>query len=236
MKIHIHCPQCFNEHIPIDDPGWIDVPHSGERKFTCKNGHKCKMVFINPLYELLFESGACALADGYPREAVATFAASIERYYEYITKELLATSGIPKATIERAWKTIKLSERQVGAFRMLFLRELKRQSPDMERRVEFRNGVIHKGEFPTEEEAIQYGQDCLDHITDIEQKLKEWYTKSGKVRPRFTADIESADNVVWAVSGSIIGQDIALFDWIKRRREEGVPAGTAIACTTHMIT
>ena len=39
--------------------------------------------------------------------------------------------------------------------------------------VEFRNNVIHKGTFPTAEEATDYGQFCLDHIIGIRATLQD---------------------------------------------------------------
>ena len=182
MRIYVHCPVCLNEYFAQmqrttkgDSAGMrpvvpypSDVPDDGIVELTCRQNHETVILLYANRFGLLFDSGASALADGYPREAVASFAASVERFYEHITTALFAANGVQRAAIDKYWKTVKnQSERQLGAFRAAYLQDFKQVAPDLEKYTEFRNSVIHKGHFPTHDEAAKYGQVCLDHMRQI---------------------------------------------------------------------
>lgn len=55
---------------------------------------------------MLFEIALNAIVDGYQREAVSSFAASIERFYEFAIRVLTRTSQVPRDIIESAWKAV----------------------------------------------------------------------------------------------------------------------------------
>ena len=50
----------------------------------------------NLKFELLFELGINALIDGYPREAVSSFASALERFYEFFCQVAALALSIPK--------------------------------------------------------------------------------------------------------------------------------------------
>lgn len=70
-----------------------------------------------PRYETLFDWACLALSDGYCREAVASFAASLERFQETAIRAICLHMGMDQEAIASTWKHFgKLSERQLGAF------------------------------------------------------------------------------------------------------------------------
>lgn len=76
---------------------------------------------------------------------------------------------------ESTWNLIKRqSERQFGAFVFAYLQQFNRPPSVIEnKKVEFRNNVIHKGQIPTKEEALGYGQSVLDIIQPQLSELRE---------------------------------------------------------------
>jgi hypothetical protein len=189
MRLYVACPECLKRHMeqlqeakdnPHSGPKPLrhyphDIPDDGIVELICEEGHETAVLLYANRHGLLFDSGASALADGYPREAVASFAASVERFYEHIAKAILLANGVERTAILALWKTVKRqSERQLGIFRALYLQDTKEVAPDLEKLVEFRNSVIHQGQFPTPEQAGEYGQSCLDHMRQI---LKTVHTK-----------------------------------------------------------
>jgi len=130
-------------------------------------------------FELLFEIGAFAITDGYYREAVSSFTSSMERFYEFFIKVVFADKGIPETSVVDSWKKVtKQSERQLGAFIFLYTSEFG-ESPKVlvDKEVQFRNEVIHKGKIPSRQEALNYGQVVLDLVRPVLQKLNEKYPK-----------------------------------------------------------
>src|SRR6516164_9019765 len=57
--------------------------HSGKLTLRCELGHTTVVTLPIPDFELLFDFGCSALCDGYPREAITTFASSFERFLEF---------------------------------------------------------------------------------------------------------------------------------------------------------
>jgi hypothetical protein len=49
----------------------------------CPRGHSERWAIANPHFEVLFDMGALAILDGYYREAISAFAASVERFQEF---------------------------------------------------------------------------------------------------------------------------------------------------------
>jgi hypothetical protein len=182
MRLYVACPECLKRHMEqLQDAKYNpdseqkplrhyprDIPDDGIVELICEEGHETAVLLYANRHGLLFDSGASALADGYPREAVASFAASVERFYEHMAKAILLANGVERPAILALWKTVKRqSERQLGMFRALYVQDTKEVAPDLEKLVEFRNSVIHQGQFPTPKEAVEYGQSCLDHMRQI---------------------------------------------------------------------
>ncbi|AXK83285.1 hypothetical protein DW352_23850 [Pseudolabrys taiwanensis] len=139
----------------IEDSGLYDV--------QCPKGHRSYTILQQQKFELLFDIGACAILDGYFREAVSSFASSLERTFEFFVWAALLATGHVASEVEEFWKSLsKHSERQLGAYALLFFQETYESPPMLTRQnVEFRNQVIHQGRIPTRQEAIDFGNEVL---------------------------------------------------------------------------
>jgi polyhydroxyalkanoate synthesis regulator phasin len=144
----------------------MEVRDDGLYVTVCPSGHNVVIILQQLKFEVLFEIGAYAIADGYYREAVSSFTSSLERFYEFVIRALLHARGVPDAEVSLAWQNIaKQSERQLGAFIALYVTEFLVPPKSLNnRQVTFRNDVIHRGIIPTREQAIRYGQEILDLI------------------------------------------------------------------------
>jgi hypothetical protein len=169
VKMSLACSQC-----PGTAP-WIYGEYSDESILTatCRAGHSTVGVVRNPRYEMHFDFAACALNDGYYREAVSTVAVSLERFYEFYIETVCAKNGIPEDEYNKNWKNVDLSERQLGAFLFLYLTENKRACTFAPQDyIKLRNRVTHRGYFPKREEAIEYGQMALTFMTEMYAELE----------------------------------------------------------------
>ena len=116
-----------------------------------------------PAFELLFDFGCSALLDGYPREAVTSFASSFERFEEFTCRFLLAWRNVSFERVDAWWKEVaSQSERQKGSFVALWIAEFFKEPPTLSRTlIELRNACVHKGRIPPESEAKAYGKAVL---------------------------------------------------------------------------
>jgi hypothetical protein len=132
----------------------------------CPKGHQSYVVLQQQKFELLFDIGACALLDGYHREAVSSFTSSLERFREFFIRASFLQNGNTLNDIETVWKPVaKHSERQFGAYVILYMRECGTVPPLLSsKNIEFRNNVIHRGKIPDRLEAIAYGEAILEAI------------------------------------------------------------------------
>lgn len=183
MRLVIYCSRCDEEALA----GQHDMPTSstaelredGLYDITCVNGHRTLSVLQLHRHEVLFEMAAHAILDGYYREAVASFAASLERFYEFFIRSKFYEDGVPVEVIESAWKGVGgSSERQLGAFIFLYTQTFK-SSPTLlhKLKTEFRNKVIHKGLIPSKEDALDFGQAVLDVIRPILNQMRPVFGK-----------------------------------------------------------
>jgi len=117
-------------------------------------------------HEQLFELGLAAINDQYFREAVSSFSAALERFYEFSIRVLAADAGIKPEEFNAAWKNLsRQSERQLGAFIATHL-IVEKSVPKVlaSKETEFRNDVVHKGRFPSKAEALKFGDSVLSVI------------------------------------------------------------------------
>jgi hypothetical protein len=145
-------------------------------QWICSAGHRNGIAVTNEKYELLFDMAAMAYLDGYGREAVATFAAALERFYEWGIRLLCLGTGIESAKLDLAWKRVsKQSERQLGAFVFLFLVAFK-EPPALlaDAEVGFRNAVIHQGYLPASSEVAGFAERVLHVILSNQDALRQW--------------------------------------------------------------
>lgn len=178
MKIIVPCVECalqskgqamFSRQVHVQDDRVYRV--------TCPAGHSVVGVLEHQDFELLFESGLDAFADGYFRESVSSFAAALERMYEFSTRVILSSSGAGGDAVDAMWKLVGgQSERQLGLY--IGIKTMKQGSPPAvldEKQVKFRNKVIHKGYFPSSSEAFEFGKAVYTLITDEVRDLDAQY-------------------------------------------------------------
>jgi hypothetical protein len=135
-------------------------------EIECPNGHRFEANILYHEFQKLFEVAVNALADDYYREAVSSFAASYERFMELFIRIVMKANDTTDDQLVNGWKKIsRQSERQLGAFIILFILEFDTQPPVLANAdIELRNRVIHQGYFPTKVESLKYGRAVLDSI------------------------------------------------------------------------
>ena len=158
----------------VAGPAHGELGDEGVVKGSCPAGHECMTVLQQPRYEILFDMACLALSDGYAREAVASFTASLERFYETAIRVMCAHSGATGAVFETPWKQVaKQSQAQMGAFLLLFAAVTREELPAWSNALtNTRNEVVHNGRFPTTAAAINYGEACYKRIHGIAATLK----------------------------------------------------------------
>ncbi len=136
MKLQIYCMKCFEEKIfsiqtlpeffklfqeknagaleelrnvsnsLFNDFCNINIRDDGIYEATCPEGHKTYTLLQQLLFEVLFDIGAYAITDGYYREAVSSFTASLERFYEFYVKVISLKYGVsPKTSLNKKYKS-----------------------------------------------------------------------------------------------------------------------------------
>ena len=167
MKLIMPCSECIETDGFKDDTIlFVEIEDGSYYEITCLRGHSRAAILTTRKFEILFEFGAMAQLDGYPREAVSSFPVALERFYEYWVKAHLLHAQIAPAELDAAWRQVSAqSERQLGAFSLLYIREYYTPAPMLPQRVtEFRNKVIHKGYIPTRIDCVKYGDAVLELI------------------------------------------------------------------------
>lgn len=183
MRIIMTCQGCLQNHfsksnIPLSPEGItysIQLADNGTAEYICKNNHKTFITTQFIKYEMLFEIAVYAFIDGYYREAIATIAASLERFHEFYIEIICRKYSIDKKEFDENWKEVKKqSERQYGAFLFIYLFDNKRKLATanyLKKWSEFRNDVIHQGYIPTEDETREHANKVLQHIKTMIKEL-----------------------------------------------------------------
>jgi len=143
-------------------------------KMTCPNGHHTLTVIQQPKHEILFELGMNALVDGYPREAVTSFASCLENFYEFCINQVSLHKGVDRAALDIGWKGMaKLSERQLGGFVMLWLNYFG-SAPTLlsDKSRSFRNRVVHQGYIPGLDETLAFGDEFVACVASNLRDMK----------------------------------------------------------------
>jgi len=217
MKLNFQCAKCFMENVTTID--FVQIQEDDLYEFHCSKNHRNIYFVNNEKFELLMESAVNAIADGYYREAISAMAASLERLQEFAIRIILRKNHFVGEQIDAGWNTIrKQSERQLGAFTFLYLREF-RKLPDLlkENERSFRNNVIHNGNFPSYEETINFGQRVLEITYSVlvqlretsENIIREYAREESKIKlqiienrgePPFTYQMQNIINLNWDLS------------------------------------
>lgn len=176
MRLPITCMQCSQSEEWTRDVYFVEFRDDGNYEFVCPNGHAIKIVLQQQKFEILFEIGAYAILDGYYREAISSFSASLERCNEFAVRVLLRDRALSGQVIDEAWKVVAAqSERQLGAFVFLWINSAQKMPALMSGDdVRFRNNVIHKGQIPTKEQALAFGNTVL---TILRSNIAELFEK-----------------------------------------------------------
>lgn len=190
MKLQINCMQCLVEQgHPSFDFQTVEIRDDGLYKITCDKGHTTLTVIQQQKFEILFDIGAMALLDGYPRESITSIAAALERFYEFYATVICLKCNIEFPHFKNTWKHVAAqSERQFGAYLFLYLIDhpneivpiIDNAKPNIEGRSqnntmtwkEFRNTVVHKGYIPSKIETLAYGNIVYQHLYELIRDLK----------------------------------------------------------------
>jgi hypothetical protein len=183
--------QCFQEQgQPSSEFQPVEIRDDGLYSSICGNGHTTLTVVQEQKFEVLFDFGAMALIDGYPREAVTSIAASLERFYEYYITVTCLKHNIDILNFQNTWKHVaNQSERQFGAYLFAYLIDHQGEEPPVIDNIkpelegisknntktwkEFRNAVVHKGYIPSNDETLAYGNIVYHHLNELLQDLKK---------------------------------------------------------------
>ncbi|WP_410480676.1 hypothetical protein ACJ70E_15780 [Pseudomonas plecoglossicida] len=180
MKIRVRCFNCRDATDKNQALEEYEIPIQEIQKYElqCNYEHSTTILLRQAKFELLYEIAAHAIADGYYREAVTSFAASLERFYEFFIRTYLRENKTTEEVISKLWSDMaSQSERQRGAFTMAYALSTN-DEPAVLRSVKFRNDVTHKGEIPTRENAIKFGQEVAEIISSTIKKMKEVFPES----------------------------------------------------------
>ncbi len=142
-------------------------------EMVCKKRHRQRFMISTELFELLFEQATRCLADGYYREAIGTYNASLERFFEYATEMMMTSKS--QADFSLFWKSITAqSERQLGAYYALWTLTFNELPTFLNQdKVKLRNDVVHKGKLASKKEAEDFGEYVFNYITSAANKLRE---------------------------------------------------------------
>jgi hypothetical protein len=176
MKIRFHCPSCATEHaLGAESEVFLTPMDTGLYLVRCSRGHATPTILQQMRFEILFEIGITAIADGYFREAISSFAASLERFLEFYILMVFKERGAQDSLHEKTWKKVSnQSERQLGAYFFLHALHDGAEPAYLHKSlVELRNQVIHKGRLPQREEAIRFGNAVLAVINPAVRRFKE---------------------------------------------------------------
>ena len=202
MRIKIICPECSSD-------GYArfyleSIRDDGIYQGKCPIGHDVLVATQTLRHEMLFEIALNAIIDRYYREAVTSFSASAEQYYEFAIRVLAKKTAMPNDVLEAAWKSVAgQSERQFGAYVFLYASSYGQiprflKSPMKK----LRNDVVHRGILPSREQAIEFGKEVhaiiqegvkvlrafdLQHVNDaVKDHLASALVKLGDRYPRAT--------------------------------------------------
>ena len=176
MKIRATCQEC--SFGPLSDNnlkiGIVTIDKKGLCYFKCDKGHINLFQMQAFPFELLFESGLCAIKEGFYMESILSLTASLENFYEFFINISLRINLLPNEVVNSVLKSMALqSERRLGAFICLYSFIYKRYPSCILNRknVEFRNDVVHKGYLPNESEALNYAKEVYNAIRNEYCKL-----------------------------------------------------------------
>ncbi|EJL21219.1 hypothetical protein PMI01_05277 [Caulobacter sp. AP07] len=178
MRIGVTCFECCNDtNLSDAEVTYAALRDDALYTFRCSRGHEHHIVLLQMRFEVLAEVAVQAILDGYYRDAVSSFTASLERFYEFFVQAAIITKHVPKDTFDATWKLVrKQSERQLGMYLALYLLEVGTLPPTLTNdQTKFRNSVVHDGHIPSEEEAILFGQSVIEIVHTVLIEMNRRY-------------------------------------------------------------
>jgi hypothetical protein len=174
VRTSIVCPECS------DTAGGVAVFHvatireDGLYTGKCPNGHDLLVATQTLRHEMLFEIALNAIVDGYRREAISSFSAAVERFFEFAIRVLAKNRKLTPQIFDQAWRVVaRQSERQLGAFVSLYTVRLGELPTILSNKmVELRNDVIHRGVLPDLEDVLRFGAAAYEVIETGIQRLR----------------------------------------------------------------
>ena len=164
MKLNLPCTLCaaLTQEDSIDEIQLVETELRDDGAYLCHcaKGHPFTVFLQQQHFEMLFELGLNAAIDGYYREAVSNFAASLERFYEFSLHIFMLANAVSQDQWLGVWNKVKnASERQIGAYAFMHLAMLHEPAKLLnDKQVSFRNSVVHKGTIPTLAAALEFGE------------------------------------------------------------------------------
>lgn len=175
MKIKLICPECAAANNGIGNFFIETIRDDGLYTGNCPNSHALFIATQTLRHEMLFDIALNAIIDGYNREAVSSFNASMERFFEFAIEVMSSKHKVNSEVFNSAWKKVaSQSERQFGAYVFLYTLNFN-ELPDLlpGSKTEFRNNVIHKGILPDKKQTLEFGCLVYDVIQKGIQKLRD---------------------------------------------------------------
>lgn len=174
MQIFAMCMECQKElGYPSFEPFFVPYYEDRIAYITCSRGHKSVYIIQSQKFEVLMDSGVNALAAGFTLEACASFSTALERMYEFALKVIATHHGVPETVYNATYKEMsRQSERQLGAFLVLFALQFGSAYAPNNTIVTFRNSVIHKGLIPTPEKAREFCSMVYSEIMSVTERLR----------------------------------------------------------------
>lgn len=153
---------------------YSEMDNNGVVYLTCEHGHKTAMIHRSRKHQVLFESGCCALLDDYTNEAVSSFSVALERAYEFFIRVAYRKLRVSSSLLEKSWKNIATqSERQFGAFVILYP-VIAGEQFDLPKKIsQLRNDVIHKGYIARSDEVLNYAKEVFSLIRQVIHVLSD---------------------------------------------------------------
>jgi hypothetical protein len=173
MRIRLICAECYEKS---GKPWFVEtIREDGLYTGKCPAGHNLLLATQTLRHEMLFEIALNAIEDRYYREAVSSFAASVERFYEFAVRVIGHSRGVTQDQLDEAWRKVaNHSERQLGAYIFLYFLEFG-ALPEMlsNKMTELRNEVVHKGLLPDKEQSLAFGSAAYEVIQRGVRKLRD---------------------------------------------------------------
>ena len=204
-----------------------EINDAGVVYITCEHGHHTAMIHRNRKHQIIFESGCLALLDDYTNEALSSFSAALERAYEFFIRVSYRKLGVSCSLLESSWKQIAFqSERQFGAFVLLFPVVAGKSFSLPQIIPELRNKVIHRGYIARSDEVLEYAKIVFLVIREIVQVLNdkcptEMWAEMNEAAELQKKNVPQGMEWTWTIISEFdLERDLTFEAWLTRLKEQ----------------